>query len=61
LPACTVQSASRSMKVIATALKEHGAYAPEVGAATHHPFEGPCSKFALVFGVCYKLRALFAD
>jgi hypothetical protein len=25
------------MKVIATALKEHGAYAPEVGAATRHP------------------------
>ena len=28
LPACTVQSASRSLKVVATALKEHGAYAP---------------------------------
>ena len=37
LAGLTVQSASRSMKVIATALKEHGAYAPEVGATTHHP------------------------
>jgi hypothetical protein len=26
------------MKVVATALKEHGAYAPEVGAATLIPF-----------------------
>ena len=37
LPACTVQSASRSLKVVATALKEHGAYASDVGAATRHP------------------------
>jgi hypothetical protein len=34
LPACPVRSASRSLKVLATALKEHGAYAPDVGAAT---------------------------
>jgi hypothetical protein len=34
LPACPVRSASRSLKVVATALKEHGAYAPAVGAAT---------------------------
>jgi hypothetical protein len=40
LPACPVRSASRSLKVVATALKEHGAYAPDVGAATLHPFEG---------------------
>jgi len=37
LPACPVQSTSRSLKVVATALKEHGAYAPEVGATTRHP------------------------
>jgi len=42
LPACTVQSASRSTKAIATALTEHGAYAPEVGAATRHPQRGSC-------------------
>jgi hypothetical protein len=28
------------MKVITTALKEHGAYAPDVGAATRHPRMG---------------------
>jgi len=37
LPACPVRSASRSLKVVATALKEHGAYAPDVGAATRLP------------------------
>ena len=40
LPACPVRSASRSLKVVATALKEHGAYAPDVGAATRHPRMG---------------------
>jgi hypothetical protein len=40
LPACPVRSASRSLKVVATALKEHGAYAPAVGAATRHPQRG---------------------
>jgi hypothetical protein len=40
LPVCPVRSASRSLKVVATALKEHGAYAPAVGAATRHPQRG---------------------
>jgi len=37
LPTCPVRSASRSLKLVATALKEHGAYAPDVSAATRHP------------------------
>jgi hypothetical protein len=57
LPACPVRSASRSLKVVATALKEHGAYAPDVGAATRHPHGSNCREpwGALVF-TCVNMR-----
>ena len=40
LTACAVRSTSCSSKLVCTALKEHGAYAPAVGAATRHPHRG---------------------